>query len=62
MNFSLYTLVQNLTFSKKSNNSMKNGSRVTNNMPQIIDVFLFYLPVTLALKFCYRSNLRITKN
>jgi hypothetical protein len=27
----LYTLVQNLTFSKKANNSMKNRARVTNN-------------------------------
>ena len=31
MNFPLYTLVQNLTFSKKANNSMKNSARVTNN-------------------------------
>ena len=31
MNFSLYTLVQNLDFSKKANNSMKNKARVTNN-------------------------------
>ena len=31
INFSLYTLVQNLTFSKKANNSMKNRARVTNN-------------------------------
>ena len=31
INFSLYTLVQNLTFSKKANNSMKNSTRVTNN-------------------------------
>ena len=30
-NFSLYTLVQNLTFSKKANNSMKNSARQTNN-------------------------------
>ena len=29
--FPLYTLVQNLTFSKKVNNSMKNSARVTNN-------------------------------
>ena len=31
INFSLYTLVQNLTFSGKANNSMKNRARVTNN-------------------------------
>ena len=31
INFSLYTLVQNLTFSKKANNSMKNSNRVANN-------------------------------
>ena len=31
INFSLYTLVQNLTFSKKANNSMKNKARVANN-------------------------------
>ena len=31
MNFSLSTLVQNLTFSKKANNSMKNNAKVTNN-------------------------------
>ena len=31
MNFSLYTLVKNLTFSKKANNSMKNSARVANN-------------------------------
>ena len=31
MNFPLYTLVQNLGCSKKSNNSMKNRARVTNN-------------------------------
>jgi hypothetical protein len=31
MNFSLYTLVQNLGFSKKANNSMKNRATVTNN-------------------------------
>ena len=30
-NFSLYTIVQNLTFSKKANNSMKNSAGVTNN-------------------------------
>ena len=30
--FSLYTLVQNLGFSKKANNSMKNSPRVTNNV------------------------------
>ena len=33
MNFSLSTLVQNLAFSKKANNSMKNRARVTNNIP-----------------------------
>jgi hypothetical protein len=32
MNFSLYTLVQNLAFSKKANNSMKNRAIVTNNV------------------------------
>ena len=31
-NFSLYTLVKNLTFSKKANNSMKNSARVANNV------------------------------
>ena len=31
INFSLYTLVQNLTISKKANNSMQNRARVTNN-------------------------------
>ena len=31
MTFPLYTLVQNLTFSKKANNSTKNSARVTNN-------------------------------
>ena len=31
MNFSLYTLVQNLGFSKKANNSMKNSTEVTSN-------------------------------
>ena len=31
MNISLYTLVQNLTFSKKANDSMKNSARMTNN-------------------------------
>ena len=31
MNSSLYTLDQNLTFSKKANNSMKNNTIVTNN-------------------------------
>ena len=31
-NFSLYTLVQNSTFSKKANNSMKNRARVANNI------------------------------
>ena len=31
MNFPLYTLVKNLTFSKKANNSTKNSARVTNN-------------------------------
>ena len=31
INFSLYTIVQNLTFSGKANNSMKNRARVTNN-------------------------------
>ena len=31
MNFSLYTLVQNLTFSKKANNSTKSKASVTNN-------------------------------
>ena len=31
MNFPLYILVQNLTFWKKANNSMKNKARVTNN-------------------------------
>ena len=30
MNFSLYTLVQNLGFSKKANTSMKNRATVTN--------------------------------
>ena len=32
MNFPLYTLVQNLTFWKKANNSMKNSAKVTNNV------------------------------
>ena len=32
MNFSLYTLVQNLTFLKKANNSMKNRAKVTNKV------------------------------
>ena len=32
MNFSLYTIVQNLAFSKKANNSMKNSARVANNI------------------------------
>ena len=31
INFSLYTLVQNLAFSKKANNFMKNSARETNN-------------------------------
>ena len=31
INFPLYTLVQNLTFSKKANNSMKNSAKVANN-------------------------------
>ena len=31
VNFPLYTLVQNLTFSKKANNFMKNRARRTNN-------------------------------
>ena len=31
MSFPLYTLVQNLTFSKKANNSTKNSARVTDN-------------------------------
>ena len=44
MNFTLlYTLVQNLGFSKKANNSMKNGARVTNNAT--IDRHLFALSV-----------------
>ena len=30
INFALYTLVQNLTFSKKANNFMKNSARVPN--------------------------------
>ena len=32
MNFPLYTLVQNLTFSKKANNSMKNSTKVANKV------------------------------
>ena len=32
INFSLYTLVQNLTFSKKVNNSTKNRAKMTNNI------------------------------
>jgi hypothetical protein len=31
IDFSLYTLVQNLTFLKKANNSMKNNAKVTYN-------------------------------
>ena len=31
-NFSLYTLIQDLTFSKKANNFMKNSTRMTNNI------------------------------
>ena len=31
--FPLYTLVQNLGFSKKANNSTKNSARVNNNTP-----------------------------
>ena len=31
MNFPLYTLVKNLSFTKKANNSMKNITRVINN-------------------------------
>ena len=31
MNFSLCTLVQNLTFPKKADNSMKDSAKVTNN-------------------------------
>ena len=30
MNFPLYTLVKNLGFTKKANNSMKNSIKVTN--------------------------------
>ena len=43
MNFPLYTLVQNLGFSKKANNSMKNSPRVTNissNNRPVFDLFL----------------------
>ena len=32
MNFSLYTLVQNLAFSKKADKSMRNSAKVTNNV------------------------------
>ena len=32
MDFPLYTLVQNLAFSKKANKSMKNSAIVTNNV------------------------------
>ena len=61
MNFPLYTLVQNLTFSKKANNSMKNRARVTNNNSN--DRYFFcYLSVTLTLKFKYKSIFKITKN
>ena len=42
MNSSLYTLVQNLTFSKKVNNSMKNSAIVTNNASN--NKYFFALP------------------
>ena len=63
MNFSLlYTLVQNLTFSKKANNSMKNIARVPNNASNNRYFFLPYLSVTLTLKFNYKSIFKIPKN
>ena len=61
MNFPLYTLVQNLTFSKKANNSTKNSARVTNNNPNNrYFVALFF--TTLNLNIYYKSIFRITKN
>ena len=50
INFSLYTLVQNLTFSKKANNSMKNRARVTNNASN--DRYFFAL-------FVCKTNVKI---
>ena len=50
INFSLYTLVQNLTFSGKANNSMKNRARVTNNVSN--NRYLFAL-------FVYNTKFKI---
>ena len=60
MTFPLYTLVQNLTFSKKANNSMKNRARVTNNVLNN-RYFLRYLSVTLTLSLTIKVFLKSLK-
>ena len=61
--FSLYTVVQNLGFSRKANNCIKNRARVANNASNnIMYFFLLYLSVVLTVKFHYKSIFRITKN
>ena len=42
-NFSLYTLIENLTFSKEANNSMKNSARVTNNSSNNRYIFALFV-------------------
>ena len=44
----LYTLVQNLDFSKKVNNSMKNNARATNNISNNRCLFVL---ITYGIKF-----------
>ena len=61
MNFPLYTLVQNLPFSKKTNNSMKNSARVTNNASNNRYFFALFVCNT-NFKINYESISRITKN
>ena len=61
INFSLYTLVQNLTFSKKANNSMKNSARVTNKASNNRYFFALFFFVTLTVYFYYKSIFKITK-
>ena len=46
MNFSLYTLVKNLTFSKKANNFMKNRAKVINFVPNNAYFFALYVCTT----------------
>jgi hypothetical protein len=61
MNFSLYTLVQNLTFSKKANNSMKNRARITNNVSN--NRYFFALFISNAnFKALLKTIFKITKN